>query len=171
MPFDKKLLFTVFGRFPFAILFCSMSYKVARQFLTTGIWNFEISHEIFHVLDFLHMEICLVLYYSHVYYCNPKSIYCQVSVSWGGGARTKGKGRECKLTENNFFHRDLLRLCQKKKRKITEFFPDTTDFYMRQKDRVILTNNIVLYRRLTYVEPYKDILENFCTKMQFRRLV
>ena len=45
------------------------------------------------------------------------------SVSWGG-ARTC----ECKLTKNMFFHSDLLKLCLKKKRKINEFFPDTTVF-------------------------------------------
>ena len=50
------------------------------------------------------------------------------SVSWGG-ARTKGKGRECKLTKNMFLHSDLLKLCLKKKWKINEFFPETTVFY------------------------------------------
>ena len=50
------------------------------------------------------------------------------SVSWGG-ARTEGKGRECELTKNMFLHSDLLKLCLKKKRKINEFFPDTTVFY------------------------------------------
>ena len=50
------------------------------------------------------------------------------SVSWGV-ARTKGEGRECELTKNLFFHNDLLQLCLNKKRKITEFFPDTTVFY------------------------------------------
>ena len=37
--------------------------------------------------------------------------------SWGG-ARTKGKGRECKITKNMFFHNDLLQMCLKEKRKI-----------------------------------------------------
>ena len=46
-----------------------------------------------------------------------------------GGAQTKGEGRECKLTKNMFFHSDLLKLCHTKRRKITEFFPDTTVFY------------------------------------------
>ena len=46
-----------------------------------------------------------------------------------GGARTKGKGRECELTKHMFLHSDLLKLCLKKKRKINEFFPDTTIFY------------------------------------------
>ena len=50
------------------------------------------------------------------------------SVIWGG-ARTKGKGRECKRTKNMFLHSDLLKLCLKEKRKISEFFPDTTAFY------------------------------------------
>ena len=49
------------------------------------------------------------------------------SVSWRG-ARTKGKGRECKLTKNTFLHSDLLKLCLKEKHNITEFFPDTPVF-------------------------------------------
>ena len=48
-------------------------------------------------------------------------------VSWEG-ARTKGKGRECEFTKYMFLHSDLLKLCLKKKRKINEFFPDTTVF-------------------------------------------
>ena len=32
------------------------------------------------------------------------------SVSWGG-ARTKGKGRKCKLTKKMLLHIDLLKLC------------------------------------------------------------
>ena len=50
------------------------------------------------------------------------------SVSWGD-ARTKGQGRECKLTKKMFLHSDLLKFCLKKKRKISEFFLDTTVFY------------------------------------------
>ena len=34
-------------------------------------------------------------------------------VSWGG-ARTKGKGRECELTKKMFLHSDLLKLCLEK---------------------------------------------------------
>ena len=49
-------------------------------------------------------------------------------VIWGG-ARTKGKGRECKFTNNMFFHNYFLQLCLEKKRNITEFFPDTTVLY------------------------------------------
>ena len=50
------------------------------------------------------------------------------SVKWGG-ARTKGKGRECELTKKMFLHSDLLKLCLKKKRKINDLLPDTTIFY------------------------------------------
>ena len=50
------------------------------------------------------------------------------SVSWGG-ARTKGKGRECERTKKKFLNSDLLKLCLNKKRKINEFLPDTTVFY------------------------------------------
>ena len=32
------------------------------------------------------------------------------SVSWGG-ARTKGKGRECELTKKMLLHSDMLKLC------------------------------------------------------------
>ena len=51
-----------------------------------------------------------------------KSVSC-------GGAQTKGEGCECEITKNMFFHSDLLKLCHMKRRKITEFFPDTTVFY------------------------------------------
>ena len=49
------------------------------------------------------------------------------SVSWGG-AKTKGEGFKCELTRKMLFHSDLLQLCQNKKRKITELFPDNTVF-------------------------------------------
>ena len=61
------------------------------------------------------------------------------SVSWGG-ARTKGKGRECELTKKMFLHSDLLNLCLKKKRKINEFFPDTAVFTIR--NLALKTNDI-----------------------------
>ena len=51
-----------------------------------------------------------------------KSVRC-------GGARTKGEGRECELAKNMLFHSDLLKLCLMKRRKIGDFFPDTTVFY------------------------------------------
>ena len=46
-----------------------------------------------------------------------------------GGVRTKGEGRECELTKQMFFHSNLLKLCHMKRRKISEFFLDTTVFY------------------------------------------
>ena len=51
------------------------------------------------------------------------------SVSWGG-AQTKSKGREGELTKNMFLHSDLLKSCLKGKNNITDFFPDTTVFYV-----------------------------------------
>ena len=50
------------------------------------------------------------------------------SVSWGG-ARTKGKGRECELTKKMFLHSDLLKFFLKEEHNISEFFPDKTVFY------------------------------------------
>ena len=38
------------------------------------------------------------------------------SVSWGS-ARTKGKGRECKITKKMFLHSDILNLCINKSTK------------------------------------------------------
>ena len=51
-----------------------------------------------------------------------KSVRC-------GGARTKGKGRECELAKKMLYHSDLLKLCLMKRQKISDFFPDTTVFY------------------------------------------
>ena len=44
-------------------------------------------------------------------------------------SQTKGEVHDSKLIKNMYFHSDLLQLCWKKKRKITDFFPDTTIFY------------------------------------------
>ena len=44
------------------------------------------------------------------------------------GARTKDEGCECELAKKMFFHSDLLKLCLMTRRKISEFFPDTTVF-------------------------------------------
>ena len=49
-------------------------------------------------------------------------------VSWGG-ARAKGKGRECELTKSMFLHSDLLKFCLEKEHSISECFPETTVFY------------------------------------------
>ena len=96
------------------------------------------------------------------------------SVSWGG-AQTKGKGREHELTKNMFFHSDFMKLCHKKNvislsSSLTPLFFTIKKLAIRTneiKDRLILTNHIVLYTCLTYVEPYQNILEHFCTKIQF----
>ena len=48
-----------------------------------------------------------------------KSVRC-------GVARTKGEGRECELSKKMVFHSDLLKLRHMKRRKISDFFPDTT---------------------------------------------
>ena len=49
-------------------------------------------------------------------------------VSWGG-SWFEGKERECELNKKIFLHSDLLKLCLREKRKISEFLPDTTFFY------------------------------------------
>ena len=54
--------------------------------------------------------------------CKGESVSC-------GGARTKGEGHEYKIAKKMLFHSDLLKLCLMKRRKISEFFPDTTFFY------------------------------------------
>ena len=51
-----------------------------------------------------------------------KSVRC-------GGARTKGEDRECEIAKNMLFHSDLLKLCLMKRRKISDFFPDTNVIY------------------------------------------
>ena len=76
------------------------------------------------------------------------------SVSWGG-AKTKG---ELKSVSSS----------------LTQLFFTIKKLAMRTngiKNRVLLTNHIELYARLTYVEPYQNILEHFCTKMHLLRLV
>ena len=50
------------------------------------------------------------------------------SGSWGG-TQTKVEVHEYELTKYMFFQTYFLQLCLKKKRKITEFFPDTTVSY------------------------------------------
>ena len=53
-----------------------------------------------------------------------KSVRC-------GGAQTKSEGRECELAKNMLYHSDLLELCLMKRRKISDFFPDTTVFMIK----------------------------------------
>ena len=57
-----------------------------------------------------------------------------------GGARTKGGGRECELAKKMLFYSDLLKLCLMKRRKISDFFPDTTVYII--KKLVMRTNAI-----------------------------
>ena len=72
-------------------------------------------------------------------------------------------------------HSDFWNYVWRKKQKIAELFPDTTVFLLKlvlrtdnmKNIRELLTKHIVLYRRSTYIEPDKNILEHFCKKMQF----
>ena len=68
-----------------------------------------------------------------------KSVSC-------GGARTKGKGRECERTKKMSLHSDLLEFCLKKKPKINDFFPDTTVFTIIKI--VMQTNDIKRQRHI-----------------------
>ena len=88
------------------------------------------------------------------------------SVSWGG-ARNKDKGRECKLAKKMFLHSDLLNFWLNKNTTSLSSSLTPLFFTIRKlalqtnkiKYREILTNQIVLYTRLTYVKPYQNILE------------
>ena len=89
------------------------------------------------------------------------------SVSWVG-ARTEGEAHKRELA---LLHSDLLTSLSS---SLTPLFFTIKKFAMRtneKKDKLILTNHIVLYARLTYVEPYQNILKHFCTKIHFLRLV
>ena len=66
---------TVFGLFPFGIVFFSCLAKSRDIFLRKE-FGISISNEIFHVLDFVPMDTCTVLYYFYGYYCNPNNIFC-----------------------------------------------------------------------------------------------
>ena len=90
------------------------------------------------------------------------------SVSWGG-ARTKGKGSEFELTKKMFLHSDMLKLCLKKNTTSVSSSLTQLCFTIRKlalrtneiKNRELLTNQIVVYPRLTYVKHYQNILEQF----------
>ena len=47
-----------------------IDHTIINQIQESLIWNFLISDENFHVLDFQCMEKCSVLYYPYGYYCN-----------------------------------------------------------------------------------------------------
>ena len=60
------------------------------------------------------------------------------SISWGG-ARTKGKGRECERTKKMFLHSDLLKSCLKKSGRsvsssLTQLFSMIRKLAMRTND-------------------------------------
>ena len=65
--------FTIAGDFP--LRFCCVPCH-AKSHDNAGIWNFAISDEIFHVMDFLRMGKFSVLYHTYGFYCNPNYIYC-----------------------------------------------------------------------------------------------
>ena len=61
------------------------------------------------------------------------------SVRWGG-ARTKGKGRECELTKNMLLHSDLMKLCLKKNGRsmsssLTQLFFTIIELPLRTNDK------------------------------------
>ena len=95
------------------------------------------------------------------------------SVSWGG-ARNKGKGRECKTTKNCSCT-VICWSCVWRKTHHQWVLPWHNCFLrlenllyepMRKKDRELLTNQIVLYTRLTHVWHYQNILEQFWTNLK-----
>ena len=61
------------------------------------------------------------------------------SASWGG-ARTKGKGRECELTKKMFLQSDLLKLCLKK--NTTSVSSSQTQLFFAIRKLVLRTNEI-----------------------------
>ena len=68
------------------------------------------------------------------------------SVSWGG-AQTKGKGHECKLTKKMFFHSDLLKLCLKKNgRSMSSFL---TQLFFTIRKLALRTNDIKRWRHIS----------------------
>ena len=90
MPFDINLIFTyvilktltiihhftihhftIAGDFPLRFCYVPCHTKSRNN---KWIWNFEITDEIFPILDFLQKETYSVLYYNYSYYCNPNYI-------------------------------------------------------------------------------------------------
>ena len=60
-------------------------------------------------------------------------------VSWGG-ARNKGKGRECELNKNMFLHSDMLKLCLKK--NTTSVSSSLTQLFLMIIKLALRTNEI-----------------------------
>ena len=85
-------------------------------------------------------------------------------VSWGG-ARTKGEVHKRELANKMFLHSDLLTSLTS---SLTPLFLRLENLHcklMTYKDRELLTNQIVVYTRLTYVKPYQNIFELFWTNL------
>ena len=61
------------------------------------------------------------------------------SVSWGG-ARTKGKGRECKLSKKMFLHSSLLKCCLKE--NITSLASSLTPFFFTNRKLALRGNKV-----------------------------
>ena len=68
------------------------------------------------------------------------------SVSWGG-ARTKCKGRQCKLTKNMFFHSDLLKLCLKK--NTTSLRSSLTQLFFMIRKLALRCNGVKKWRAIS----------------------
>ena len=66
-------------------------------------------------------------------------------VSWGG-ARTKGKGRECELTKNMFLHSDFLKLCLKK--NTSSVIYSLTQLLFTIRKLALQTNEIKIFRAI-----------------------
>ena len=91
------------------------------------------------------------------------------SVSWGG-AQTKGEVHKHELAKKMFLHSDLLTSLSS---SLTQLCFTIGKLALRgngEKDREVLTNQIVLYTRLTYVKPYQNILEQFGTNLKLWRI-
>ena len=61
------------------------------------------------------------------------------SFSWGG-AQTKGRGRECELTNKMFLHNNMLKLCLKK--NITSLSSSLTQLFLTIRKLSLQTNEI-----------------------------
>ena len=67
------------------------------------------------------------------------------SVSWGG-ARTKGKGRECELTKKMFLHIDLLKLCMNN--NTTSLSSSLTQLFLTIRKLALRGNKVKIWRAL-----------------------
>ena len=96
------------------------------------------------------------------------------SFSWAS-VKTKGDRRECKLTKNMFLHIDFFKLWLRTNTILLCSSLIQLCFIIRKlalwsnrvKNIELVTNQIGLYTRLTYVKPYKKFLDHFWTNFQF----